>query len=230
MFASSQRAAKGKHYRNAKHCCYPAYFPWAFRGAGWISRGVVCAYSLKWNTCIPHSCSALSELISCSCANKRVYSQVRTQKKQMWRGKSVPGASSKERHVVVLAQKLRRGRVIISIMLCFLLGSRCPAHGLCLAAARHNCGKHRSGPCWVLFPHSLKGAKLWGCCLVPRFPGLRQTWRAPQNDAGNLYLLTFHSVTVFIGECLLYFPLFLERSLFGPQKSHARTCVYLVRG
>lgn len=28
-----------------------------------------------------------------------------------------------------------RGRVIISIMLCFLFVSRCPAHGLCLAAA-----------------------------------------------------------------------------------------------
>lgn len=93
-----------------------------------------------------------------------------------------------------------------------------------------NCGKDRSGPCWVLFPHSLKGAKLGGCCLVPRFPGLRQTWRALQNEAGNLYLLTCHSVTVFIGECLLYFPLFLEGSIFGPQKSRARTCIYLARG
>lgn len=43
MFASSQRAAKGKHYRNAKHCCYSAYFPWALHGAGWMSQGMsVC--------------------------------------------------------------------------------------------------------------------------------------------------------------------------------------------
>lgn len=52
-----------------------------------------------------------------------------------------------------------RGRVIVSIMLCFLLGSRCPAHGLCLAAAQQNCGKDRSGPWWVIFPHSIKGER-----------------------------------------------------------------------
>lgn len=118
-----------------------------------------------------------------------------------------------------------QGRVIISIMLCFLLGSRCPAHGLCLAAAQQNCGKDRSSPCWVLFPHPLKGEELWGYCLVPQFPGLQQMWRAPQNDTGDVYLLTFHSVTVFNGE-----PIILGGKSFWPQKSHARTCIYLVRG
>lgn len=226
MFASSQRAAKGKHYRNAKHCCYSAYFPWALRGAGWISWGIVCAYSLKWNTCIPHSCSWFPVAVL---TNKFIPKLGLTKSKCEGANLCLePQAESGT--LLSWPRSSTRGRVIISITLCFLLGSRCPAHGLCLAAAQHNCGKDRSGPCWVLFPHSLKGAKLGGCCLVPRFPGLRQTWRAPQNDAGNLYLLTCHSVTVFIGECLLYFPLFLEGSIFGPQKSRARTCIYLARG
>lgn len=86
---------------------------------------------------------------------------------------------------------------------------------------------------WLLLPRPLKGEKLRGCCLVPRFPGLLLMWRAPQNDTGNLYLLALHSVTVLIRECLffcLYCIVFSEGRLFGTQKSHARTCTYLIRG
>jgi len=46
------------------------------------------------------------ELIFCSCSNKQVYSQVRTQEKQMGRAKSQLGAPNKEQHILVPAQKL----------------------------------------------------------------------------------------------------------------------------
>lgn len=126
-----------------------------------------------------------------------------------------------------------QGWVILSIVLCFLLGSRCPARGLCLAAAQCHHGKERFSPCWLLLTHLLKGEKLWGCCLVPWFPGLLLMWGAPQNDTGNLYLLSIHSVTTLTRECsffCLYWMVFSEGRLFGPQKSCARTCTCLIRG
>lgn len=86
-----------------------------------------------------------------------------------------------------------QGRVILSITHCFLLSSRCRAHGLCLAAAQRHHGKERFSPCWLLLPPPSKGKKkLRGCCLVPRYPGLLLMWGAPQNDTE--IFVYFHSI------------------------------------
>lgn len=171
MFASSQRAAKGKRYRNAKHCCYSGYFPWALCRAGWISQCIVCASFIKWNTCIYHSFYALYELIFCSCSNKQVYSQVKAQKKQMRRVTTQLGAPSKNNVLLSWPRSSTQGRVILRITRRFLLSSRCPAHGLCLAAAQRHHGKERFSPCWLLLPHLLKEkkpARLLPCPQISR--------------------------------------------------------------
>lgn len=61
--------------------------------------------------------------------------------------------------------------VILRITRCFLLSSRCPAHGLCLAAAQRHHGKERFSPCWLLLPHLLKEkkpARLLPCPQISR--------------------------------------------------------------
>lgn len=207
------------------------YFPWALCRAGGISQCYRLCIFLQMKYLHLTLIRALYKLIFCSTSNKQIYSQVRTQKKK-YEGPNLklePWAK-----LLSWPRSSMQGRVILGITLCFLLGARCPAHGLCLAAAQCHCGKERSTPCWLLLPHPLKGERLWGCCLVLRFPGLLLMCGAPQNETGNLYLLALHSVTVLVRECLficLYCTVFWEGRLFGPQKSHAtRTCTYLIRG
>lgn len=136
---------------------------------------------------VPFTCTLSADVL-----NKQVYSQVRTQKKQTWRSRSWPSAPSKEQHVVVLAQKLHaRQVVILSIMLCFLLCSRCPTWSMASAWLQHSATVRRRGLArWLLLSHPLKGEKLWGCCLAPALLGLLLLLEAPQNSTGNI-LFTF---------------------------------------
>mgnify|MGYP001853255846 CR=1 FL=1 len=137
---------------------------------------------------VPFTCTLSADVL-----NKQVYSQVRTQKKQTWRFRSWPSAPSKEQHVVVLAQKLHaRQVVILSIMLCFLLCSRCPTHGLCLAAAQCHCKKERSVLLFASLPPSKrrKAVRMLPC---PR-PSRAAAVVGSSPEWHRKYSIHFHSI------------------------------------
>lgn len=160
------------------------------------------------------------ELIFCSCANKFI------PRSGLRKGKceGVNLCLEPQAKGTVLLSWLRTsmpGRiVIISIMLGFLLGSRCPAHGLCMATAQQNSGKDRSDPCWVLFPHSLKGEGLWGCCLVLRAVTDVESTPEWHRKCWFTHISSCYCIHWWV---LVVLPIILGGKFFCSHKFHART-------
>lgn len=204
------------------------YFPWALCRPGGISQCITSAYFLKWNTCIWHSFVPFTSWFSAAVLTNKFIPKLGHRKRNM---KGQISSWSPEQNCCPGPEAPCKAELFLAS--CFAFSLAPGALYLASAWLQHS-ATERSTPCWLLLHHPLKGERLWGCCLVPRFPGLLLVWGAPQNDTGNLYLLALHSVTVLVRECLficLYCTVFLEGRLFGPQKSHAtRTCTYLIRG
>lgn len=148
---------------------------------------------------VPFTCWLSADVL----ANKFI-PKLEHRKSKYWRARSRPSAPSKELHVV-LAQKLRaRQVVILSITLCFLLGSRCPASGFCLAASLCHHGKERSIPLVSSLPPSKgrKAVRMLPCPCLSRAATV--VGSSPKMTQEIFYLLQLCSVTLIIRGCLSF--------------------------